>query len=187
MSIDTLIVVGTAFPAALMGLMGYVLTTRPPSQKTKWRYEATFAVLAVASVGFVIWGGVRNNNAASKLEGNISGLRNQIERIAESQGLPEGQSAKDLANAIIARFSELQSRIDDAESKIAVVQHPPQDSMKIYQNGTAVASVQKGRISGDGKSVFFDRLSDTQKRNSTTPLVSDRWICRVSDSLRLLE
>ena len=169
MSIDTLIVVCTALPAALMGVMGFVVTTRPPSKKSKIWYEIMFAVLAAVSVGFVIWGGLRNNVASSKLEGEITGIQNQMKRIAGSQGLSNGHSAKELADAIIGRFGELQNKVNDAEARIAVVQHPPQDRSKIYQDGSAVATVQSGRISTDHRTVFFDLLSDAQNMNFDKP------------------
>lgn len=103
-----IIVSGIAvFAQAVLGLL---VTTRPPSEERRLRYEISFIAIGFVGVAAIVWGGVRTAQTSSRIEYGVA----EIEQL----GAANSGTLHDVYGALSAQRKYLQERFADQDQRL---------------------------------------------------------------------
>lgn len=109
--LDYILIVIAGLAVFAQALLGLLVSTRPPSEQRRIRYEVAFVIIGIVGLISVVWSGIRTVNSSSHVETTLSNIQTnetesskQLQRLADALHLNHNQSAQALADEIIARL-----------------------------------------------------------------------------------
>jgi hypothetical protein len=109
-------------------------------------------------------------NNLSDIKSSLEIIQDAMTKIAGAAKVDPNQSAQALADQIIGRLSSLQSQINQTGSRVAALEHPPQDQDSLYQDQKIVAKFIRGKLSADHKIFEFLKIYNANLIDFAKPI-----------------
>ena len=130
MVLDYTLVIVSGLAVFAQAMLGLLVTTRPPSEQRRIRYEAAFAVIGIIGLAAIICGGIRTLQSSSHIEKSIG----HIEQSGDTQR---------------TSLVSLQSKIDAQSTQLTTLQQ--ENGSLATQNGQLLS--QNAQLDSDLKKI----------------------------------
>lgn len=142
--------IGSFFGALLIGAWGNHDSLQSVSSAEKSRVEAT--------------------QRLTDIQQTLSKMNSAMSKIAGAAELDPNQSVQSLADQVINKISSMQAKLNQTNSRVDALEHPPPDPNTIYQNGKNVGDVIRGTINTDAGTVTFTEIDNAGNVDFSRPI-----------------
>lgn len=159
-----IIVSGIAvFAQAVLGLL---VTTRPPSEERRLRYEISFIAIGFIGVAAIVWGGVRTAQTSSRIEYGVG----EIEQL----GAANNGTLHNVYVALSDQRKYLQERFADQDQRLRQTKAATISVPAPHAPTTHVPKPRSSSQTPSTDSTFSDLISKMQAQNAKDQV---HWAC----------